>query len=169
MARRFLRSPASSIEAAVALRSPQPRDRADRRSRRCSELVDDVGEFGVLRRAVGVDDRPERRRLRRRRLGVEGREVERGQISGDVADAAVGVPAPEVAPVRVGEIFLLGVAPRDVMPAVVGWQVDAVGLVVGRDDDAADVERRSARAGSSRRRAARLAAPRCRSSCGRRT
>ena len=39
------------------------------------KLVEDVGEFRVLRRAVGVDDRPEGGRLGRRRFRVEARKV----------------------------------------------------------------------------------------------
>ena len=57
-----------------------------------------------------------------------------------MAIAAVVVPAPEVVPVLGGEVVLVEVGPGDEMAAVVGRQIDAVGLVVGRDDDAAEVE-----------------------------
>ena len=58
---------------------------------------------------------------------------------GDDLEAAALVPVPELVPVGRREIVLVEVGPGDEMPAVVGRQIDAVGLVVGGDDDAADV------------------------------
>ena len=54
--------------------------------------------------------------------------------------ATVLVPVPEHVPVGGDEVFLRQVRPSHVVPAVIGRQVDAVGFVVGRDDDTADVE-----------------------------
>lgn len=54
--------------------------------------------------------------------------------------AAVGVPRIELAPVIVGEVVLAQVRPRHHVPTVVGRQEDSVGLVVGRDDHAAEVD-----------------------------
>jgi hypothetical protein len=54
--------------------------------------------------------------------------------------AAVIVPVPNGFPVVRRKVLFLPIGPRDEMPAVVRRQVNAVGLVVGGDDDAADVE-----------------------------
>jgi len=57
-----------------------------------------------------------------------------------VLEAAGMVPSPLVVPVGLREFFLLAVGPGHVMPAVVQRQVEAVGFVVGGDDEAEDVE-----------------------------
>lgn len=50
--------------------------------------VEHVSKLGVFRRAVRVDDIPECRCRRWRRLGVEAGNVETGEIGGDVNQAA---------------------------------------------------------------------------------
>ena len=54
--------------------------------------------------------------------------------------AAIAVPTPQTIPVAGGKILFAEIAPGDVMAAIVGWQIDAVCLVVGGDDDAATIE-----------------------------
>ena len=62
-----------------------------------------------------------------------------GEVGGDVPIATVVVPAPQFGPVVGSKVFLCQVAPRDIVTAIIGGQVDAVGLVVRGDDDAAHV------------------------------
>src|SRR5262249_50059971 len=95
-----------------------------------AEPVGAVGEFFGLGGAARIDDRPERRRLRRRCLGIEPGDVVFGQIGGDVAIAALIIPIPERGPVCTLKIVLGEVAPRDVMAAIIGRQEDSVALVV---------------------------------------
>src|SRR5215468_6967113 len=54
--------------------------------------------------------------------------------------AAIAVPTPQAIPVAGGKILFAEIAPSDVMAAIVGRQIDAVGLVIGGDDDAATIE-----------------------------
>ena len=122
MARRFLRSVIQFFELAGRLVG----DAGQRRGVGIPHAVEHVGELGVLGCAVGVDDVPERRRLRRRRFRVEGRDVELGEVGGDVAVAAVVVPAVELLPVVFREVVLGEFGPGHEMAAVVGRQVDAV-------------------------------------------
>jgi hypothetical protein len=76
--------------------------------------------------------------LPRRGLGIELGQVETGEIGGYVLGTAVVVPGIDRIPIAVGEIPVLGErGPRDIVTAVVGWQIDPVGLVVCRDYDAA--------------------------------
>src|ERR1700757_2534606 len=49
------------------------------------------------------------------------------------------VPPPKVGPIRFVKIFFGEFRPGDVVSAIVGREVDAVRLVVGRYDDAANV------------------------------
>ena len=53
-----------------------------------SEALDDVVHLALLLGAHGVGHLPERLCVRRRRLGVEGREVERPEMIGDRFRAA---------------------------------------------------------------------------------
>ena len=94
------------------------------------KLVEDVGEFRILRRAICVDDRPEGGRLLRRGLRIETRKVELGQECGDVTEALALVPLPEIVPVGRNEIVLRLFAPGDEMAPVVGRQVNSVCLMV---------------------------------------
>src|SRR5262245_26021293 len=61
-------------------------------------------------------------------------------MGGDVCEPTIVVPIPEVLPVLVREVGLHLVAPGNVMAAVVRGQVDAICLMIGGNDDAADVE-----------------------------
>jgi hypothetical protein len=54
--------------------------------------------------------------------------------------ATLVVPSPKSVSIVQGEVFFDEGRPRHEMPTVVRRQVDAVGLMVGGDDDAADVE-----------------------------
>ena len=73
-------------------------------------------------------------------LGVECGDIKFAQIGRNVAIATATVPAPQFIPVAGSEIFFVEIAPGNVMAAVVSWQIDAVGLVVGGDDDAATIQ-----------------------------
>ena len=90
--------------------------------------------------ALTLDNLPESRRLRRRRFRIEAGEIELAQIGRDVLEAAIGVEAPQLVPVIRREVFLVAVRPGDVVAAIVSRQIDAVGLVVGRDDEAEAIE-----------------------------
>ena len=85
-----------------------------------AELVENVRKLALLRRAIGVDDRPERLRLRRRRFRIERRDVERGEVCRNMAVAAVVVPAPYFVPVALFEIVPRQLGPHDIMPPIVG-------------------------------------------------
>src|SRR4051812_31400998 len=80
----------------------------------------------------------------RRRFRFEAADVALRQIRGYMADAAGGIPAVQIGPISVAEplVFLAALAPDDKMPAVIGRDVDAVGPMVGRDDDGAAVDDR---------------------------
>ena len=57
-----------------------------------AEPVEKVRQFSVLRRSVGIDDLPERRSLRGRRLRIEVHNVKLVQVGGYVRVIATGVP-----------------------------------------------------------------------------
>ena len=67
--------------------------------------------------------------------------IKLGEISRDVSVTVLGfVPIPELLPVFVGEFFLMPIRPRHVVSSVVARQVEAIGFVIGRDDEADDIE-----------------------------
>ena len=75
----------------------------------------------------------------RRRFGIEPRQIKFGEVGGDMAEASARVPIPKIAPIIRRETFLRDLGPSDVMPPIVGGQVDAVHLVVGGYYYTADV------------------------------
>ena len=54
--------------------------------------------------------------------------------------AIVGVESPQALPIVGREILLPSVRPGDIVSAVIGWQIQAIGSVVSGDDDAEAVE-----------------------------
>jgi len=104
-----------------------------------TEFVCHVSELGIFRRAIGGDDVP-KCCLRRRGLGIECGKIEIAEISGDMRDTALAIPAPSGFPVGCGEVLFGEIRPGDVMAPVIGRQIDAVGLVICGDDDAATIE-----------------------------
>jgi hypothetical protein len=75
-----------------------------------------------------MDDVPERRRFRRRRLGIKFRDVEFGKVGRYVTVAAALVKIPKLRPIVLGEVAPRQVAPSDVVATVVGRQVDILTL-----------------------------------------
>ena len=73
-------------------------------------------------------------------FAIEGRDVELGEICGDVPVATTCVPAPQSVPVTIDEVLFLKIGPSDEMPSVIGGQIDAIGLVVGGDDHTAAIK-----------------------------
>ena len=70
-------------------------DLGERRHHRIAGSVKRVGEFGIFRCTGCGNDVVPRGSFRGRCLRIKIRNVEILQISGDVADAAVCIPAPE--------------------------------------------------------------------------
>jgi len=101
-----------------------------------AEGIEHVCQFIVLQRTVCVHDFPECRRLGRRCLGVKVGDVELGQVSCDMLEAAVTVVAPQLVPIFRREFLLLVVGPDHEVPTVVRSQIDPVSLMVRRDDHA---------------------------------
>src|SRR5262249_46529439 len=95
-----------------------------------TETIDGVSELGVFRGLTGRNDFPECGGLRWRRFGIKAGNVERIEEGRHMLVAAVLVPSDELGPVFVAEVDLLSLRPRHVVAAIVGWQIDAVGLVV---------------------------------------
>src|SRR6188474_3362945 len=123
----------------VAVRDLRP-DLLKRDEVRPTQTLESACKFGILGRLAGLDNRPERRRLGRRRLRIKTVKRQFAEVGRNVSDASVGVPRVELLPVSVSEVIAGRVRPRHVVPPVVRRQVDAVQLVVGRDDDATGIE-----------------------------
>ena len=65
-----------------------------------------VRQFGLFGRPIGVSYRPERRRLRRRRLGIKAAQIARREKRGNMRCATVGIPSVDLLPIAGIEIGL---------------------------------------------------------------
>jgi len=105
-----------------------------------AELIQDVRQFCIFRRGAHVDNVPERSGFYWRRFGIEAGQIERAEIRGGMFKTAGLVPMPKLAPVIVAELVLVALRPGNEMPSIIGRQIDAIGFVVGSDDEAEHIE-----------------------------
>ena len=89
---------------------------------------------------MGGHDRPPGFGLWRRTLGIEFGQIKLAQIGGHMLGTAVVEPRPHAIEVFALEIALAQLRPGHEVAPILFRQIDAVGPVVGRDDDADAIE-----------------------------
>jgi hypothetical protein len=113
---------------------------ANGRRFRIPHFVQHIGKLSILRRPVGVYDIPEGRCLWWRRFGIEGRYIEFPQVRRNVPISFGVIPAEQSVPITVLKVVPGKVAPCNVVAAIFGRQIDAIDPIVGRVNDADNIE-----------------------------